>query len=115
MVEQVTGNKDFVSILPEPNQHAVSDMIKACMKSNGFDPDARKECSDKAFGDFSAMGPQPMDQIMENRKVKPSDNYGMEKNEAQQSVTDIVQEMKDGKLTEKQFNDKLDKAINIKQ
>ena len=52
---------------------------------------------------------------MENGKVKPSDNYGMEKNEAQQSITDIVQEMKDGKLTEKQFNDKLDKAINIKQ
>ena len=116
MVAGVTGNKDFVSMIEEGRQHDVSDKIRACMKSNGFEPGARKECSDKAFGDFSAMGgQQPMDQIMENGKVKPSDNYGMEKNEAQQSVTDIVQEMKDGKLTEKQFNDKLDKAINIKQ
>ena len=116
MVAGVTGNKDFVSMIEEGRQDDVSDKIRACMKSNGFDPGARKECSDKAFGDFSAMGgQQPMDQIMENGKVKPSDNYGMEKNEAQQSVTDIVQEMKDGKLTEKQFNDKLDKAINIKQ
>ena len=41
---------------------------------------------------------------------RPSNNYDNKKVEAQQSVADIVQEMKDGKITEKQFNDKLDKA-----
>ncbi len=114
MVEGVTGNKDFVSMLQKGNEHAVSDKIRACMKSNGFNPDMRNSCKDEAYDDFSNAGAMVIEPVfMDPSMFKPSDNYGIEKNEAQQSVTDIVQDMKDGKLTEKQFNDKLDKAINL--
>ena len=112
MVEGVTGNKDFVSMLQKGNEHAVSDKIRACMKSNGFDPDMRNSCKDEAYDNFMNANEIPR---FEEPMIfgAASDNFGIKKNEAQQSVTDIVQDMKDGKLTEKQFNDKLDKAINL--
>ena len=108
MVREVTGGTDFSNIKKDANKNRVGDLIRECMKANGFDPDSRDKCTDEAYDEFSVIEPSFIDPPKDMER--PSNNYDNKKVEAQQSVADIVQEMKDGKITEKQFNDKLDKA-----
>ena len=108
MVREVTGGTDFSNFMKDANKNRVGDLIRECMKENGFDPDSRDRCTDKAYDKFEPS-PSFIDPP-KNDMERPSNNYDNKKVEAQQSVADIVQEMKDGKITEKQFNDKLDKA-----
>ena len=109
MVREVTGGTDFSNIKKDANKNRVGDLIRECMKANGFDPDSRDKCTDEAYDEFSVIEPSFIDPPTRDMK-RPSDNYDDKKVEAQQSVADIVQEMREGKITEKQFNDKLDKA-----
>ena len=109
MVREVTGGTDFSNIKKDANKNRVGDLIRECMKANGFDPDSRDKCTDEAYDEFSVIEPSFIDPPTRDME-RPSDNYDDKKVEAQQSVADIVQEMREGKITEKQFNDKLDKA-----